>query len=77
MRTLRRLEIHAGSLRGSTCSVGKRAHSSVQPGNAAAKNAKGEFLHEAVRKYLFTHPVDHVGAAVSLAADCGEKLPKF
>ena len=47
----------------------KRAHSSVQPGNAAAKNAKGEFLHEAVWKYLFTHPVESVGAAASLDPD--------
>lgn len=54
----------------------KRAHSSVQPGNAAAKNAKGEFLHEAVWKYLFTHPADHVGAATPLDPECGEKLPK-
>jgi hypothetical protein len=54
----------------------KRAHSSVQPGNAAGKNAQGEFLHEAVWKYLFTHPVDHVGAATPLDPECGKKLPK-
>ena len=54
----------------------KRAHSSVQPGNAAGKNAQGEFLHEAVWKYLFTHPVDHVGAPTPIDPECGEKLPK-
>ena len=54
----------------------KRAHSSVQPGNAAGKNAQGEFLHEAVWKYLFTHPVDHVGAATPLDPECGVKAGK-
>lgn len=55
----------------------KRAHSSVVPGGAAGKDTKGKFLHEAVWKYLFTHPVEAVGAAVPLDPDCGEKLPKF
>ena len=54
----------------------KRAHSSVQPGNAAGKNAQGEFLHEAVWTYLFTHPVDHVGAATPLDPECGMKAGK-
>ncbi len=54
----------------------KRAHSSVQPGSAAGKNAKGEFIHEAVWKYLFTHPIEQVGTAVPLDPECGEKLPK-
>src|SRR5947207_3656076 len=36
----------------------RRAHSSVVPGNAAAKNADGTFKHEAVWRYLFTQPVD-------------------
>jgi hypothetical protein len=55
----------------------KRAHSSVVPGGAAGKDAKGKFLHEAVWKYLFTHPIEAVGAATALDPDCGEKLPKF
>jgi hypothetical protein len=55
----------------------KRAHSSVQPGSAAAKNAKGEFLHEAVWKYLFTHPVEQVGAPVPIDPECAVKSPKF
>ena len=42
----------------------KRAHSSVVPGGAAVKNAKGEFIHEAVWRYLFTQPVDEFGPPV-------------
>jgi hypothetical protein len=48
----------------------KRAHSSVVPGSAAVKNAKGGFIHEDVWRYLFTHPVDQVGEAVPPDADC-------
>jgi hypothetical protein len=54
----------------------RRAHSSVVPGNAAAKGADGKFLHEAVWRYLFTHPVEQVGKAVPIDPDCGENLPK-
>ena len=39
----------------------KRAHSSVVPGSAAGKAANGDYLHEAVWRYLFTHPIDRVG----------------
>ncbi|MSU25333.1 MAG: hypothetical protein EXS32_16125 [Opitutus sp.] len=52
----------------------KRAHSSVRPGDAAGKDASGKFLHEAVWKYLFTHPVEVVGAAVPADPECGVKL---
>jgi hypothetical protein len=55
----------------------KRAHSSVVPSGAAGKNAQGKFVHEAVWKYLFTHPVEAVGVATPLDPECGEKLPKF
>lgn len=48
----------------------RRAHSSVVPGGAAAKDAQGKFLHESVWKYLFTHPVDQVGKAVPPEPDC-------
>ena len=41
----------------------KRAHSSVTPGGAAVKDASGKFVHEAVWRYLFTHPVEQVGQA--------------
>lgn len=49
-----------------------RAHSSVVPGNAAAKDAGGKFLHEAVWRYLFTQPVEVTGEAT--AADPGCKV---
>ncbi len=54
----------------------KRAHSSVMPGSSAVKNAKGEFIHEDVWRYLFTHPVDQVGEPVPANADCSMDLRK-
>ncbi len=51
----------------------KRAHSSVVPGGASGKDASGKFLHEAVWRYLFTHPVEQTGAAVPVDPDCGKK----
>jgi len=42
----------------------KRAHSSVVPGGAAPKDSSGNFKHEAVWRYLFTHPVEQVGPPV-------------
>lgn len=53
----------------------KRAHSSVQPGKAAAKNAEGVYLHEEVWRYLFTHPVDEVGEPVPMDDDCLKQQP--
>jgi hypothetical protein len=41
-----------------------RAHSSVVPGGAAVKDASGKFIHEAVWRYLFTHPVEQAGKPV-------------
>ncbi len=38
-----------------------RAHSMVVPGGAAAKDAEGKYIHEAVWRYLFTHPVEQTG----------------
>ncbi|MEI6466780.1 MAG: hypothetical protein WCQ89_18775, partial [Verrucomicrobiota bacterium] len=52
----------------------KRAHSSVVPGGAAGKDAKGNFLHEAVWRYLFTQPIEVTGAPVPLDPDCGKNL---
>lgn len=52
----------------------KRAHSSVVPGGAAVKNADGQFIHEAVWRYLFTHPIDQVGQPVPPDADCSMDL---
>ena len=54
----------------------KRAHSSVVPGSASAKDERGGHRHEAVWKYLFTHPVEAVGSAVPADPGCGENLPK-
>lgn len=59
--------------------VGKdanRAHSSSVPGGAAVKDASGKYVHEAVWKYLFTHPVDDVGSAVPLDPDCLKEQTK-
>ena len=54
----------------------KRAHSSVTPGSAAVKDASGHFIHEAVWRYLFTHPVDEVGEPVPVDPKCLMDLPK-
>lgn len=51
-----------------------RAHSSVQPGGAAVKDASGKYIHEPVWRYLFTHPVDEVGDAVPPDPDCEHDL---
>lgn len=48
----------------------RRAHSASQPGGAAVKNEHGEYVHEAVWRYLFTHPVDRVGQPVPPEPDC-------
>jgi hypothetical protein len=48
---------------------GNRAHTMVVPGGSASKTAQGEFLHEAVWRYLFTHSAEFSGPAVP-ADDC-------
>lgn len=52
----------------------KRAHSSVIPGGASAKDASGKLLHESVWRYLYTHPVDATGAPTAPDADCEKDL---
>jgi hypothetical protein len=52
----------------------KRAHSSVTPGKAAVKNAAGQYAHEAVWRYLFTHPVEQVGEPTSPDESCQKEL---
>jgi hypothetical protein len=47
-----------------------RAHSCVTPGGAAVKDAAGKFVHEDVWRYLFTHPVEQVGASVPHDPEC-------
>mgnify|MGYP003677119795 CR=1 FL=1 len=51
----------------------KRAHSSVQPGGSAKKNADGSLGHEAVWRYLYTHPVDEVGEPTPLDPECDKE----
>ncbi|MFK5923879.1 MAG: hypothetical protein QM496_17010 [Verrucomicrobiota bacterium] len=51
----------------------RRAHSSVQPGGSAWKDAEGNFVHENVWRYLFTHPVEQVGKAMPLDASCDKE----
>ncbi|MDG2127453.1 MAG: hypothetical protein P8K08_05635 [Fuerstiella sp.] len=49
----------------------RRAHSSVQPGSRAYRNENTKaYMHEDVWRYLFTHPVNSVGRAVPMDADC-------
>jgi hypothetical protein len=48
-----------------------RAHSSVQPGGSALRDPNtGKYMHAAVWRYLFTHPVDKVGAPVPEDPNC-------
>jgi hypothetical protein len=46
----------------------------VEPGKSAVKDASGNFIHEDVWKYLFTHPVDEVGQAVAADPNCLKDL---
>jgi hypothetical protein len=39
-----------------------RAHNSAVPGGSAVKDASGNFIHEDVWRYLFTHPVEKTGS---------------
>ncbi|MDA1162394.1 MAG: hypothetical protein O3B13_04770 [Planctomycetota bacterium] len=47
-----------------------RAHSSVVPGSRARKSSSGAYMHEDVWRYLFTQPIDIVGAATPLDDSC-------
>ena len=49
-----------------------RAHSAVQPGRRAKKNDDGTLAHDAVWRYLFTHPVDGVGQPVEMDPGCAK-----
>lgn len=51
-----------------------RAHGSVTPGGSAVKDADGNFIHEAVWRYLYTHPVDKVGVPVPPDENCRKDL---
>ena len=54
----------------------RRAHGSVVPGKSAPKDAAGQFLHEDVWRYLFTHPVDATGTPVPPDPNCLKDLPR-
>ncbi len=43
----------------------RRAHGCVTPGGSAVKDASGQYVHEAVWRYLFNSPVDRVGQPVA------------
>ena len=51
-----------------------RAHSAVVPGGASVKDAQGNYIHEPVWKYLFTHPVEKTGSAVAPDPNCRKDL---
>ena len=53
-----------------------RAHNASLPGGAAVKGADGKLIHEAVWRYLFTHPVEQVGDAVPADPECKKDLRK-
>ena len=42
----------------------ERAHNCVIPGSSAVRDASGNYLHENVWRYLFTHPVGQAGQPV-------------
>lgn len=48
----------------------RRAHSSVQPGSRARKDNAGNYMHEDVWRYLYTHPLDKVGKPTPLDDSC-------
>lgn len=54
----------------------KRAHGAVTPGGSSVKDKDGKFIHEAVWKYLFNHPVDQIGTPTPPDADCEKDLKK-
>jgi len=47
-----------------------RAHNAVIPGAAAVKGSNGNYIHEDVWRYLFTHPVEETGEPVPAEQDC-------
>ena len=53
----------------------KKAHSAVQPGKSSPLGPDGQPLYEPVWRYLFTHPLDEVGAPVPRDPDCRQDHP--
>ncbi len=54
----------------------RRAHTTVVPGGSAVKDADGQYIHEAVWRYLFTHPVEQTGEPSPKDPDCRVDPPK-
>ncbi|MDB4500945.1 hypothetical protein N9224_02080, partial [Akkermansiaceae bacterium] len=54
----------------------KRAHGAVLPKKILPKTKDGNYSHEAVWKYLFTHPVDQVGKPQPLDDSCLKNHPQ-
>jgi hypothetical protein len=52
-----------------------RAHGAVTPGRGSPKAADGSLLYEPVWRYLFTHPVDAIGAEVPRDPECEQDHP--
>jgi len=48
----------------------KRAHSAVTPGSSTPKAKDGALAYEDVWRYLFTHPVTHIGDPVPTDESC-------
>ena len=51
----------------------RRAHSSVTPGSRSYQDSRGQYMHEDVWKYMFTHPVNKVGTATGLDPKCNKQ----
>lgn len=47
-----------------------RAHGAVVPGKSAKQDSQGNYLHEDVWRYLFTHEVEQMGKAVPMDDSC-------
>ncbi|MDA7931552.1 hypothetical protein N9B42_01145 [Akkermansiaceae bacterium] len=54
----------------------KKAHSGILPKKYSPKKKDGSFTHAAVWKYLFTHPVDEVGAPMPPDDSCLKVHPQ-
>jgi hypothetical protein len=52
----------------------KRAHGCVVPGKSAVRGADGQFVHQDVWRYLFTHPVDDPGSPVPPDPNCLKQM---
>lgn len=52
------------------------AHSSVTPGSRSFKDKDGKYKHEAVWRYMFTHPVDRVGKPAPSTNAAGKIKPQ-